>query len=110
MLYCLRCHHPLRHSHHVSWTLRQLTHDRSFKAGMHETVLAAIVFPFFPVIPVYAVPKLIPSLEVFVADEIARALPTKGRACDIPPRRTRIVAFSRGKLEEQRRKRNFVAI
>jgi hypothetical protein len=41
---------------------------------MHQAILAKAVLTGLPVIPVRLVPEIIPSLEVFLADEVAGAL------------------------------------
>ncbi len=64
----LRRQHPLGHAEHILRALGQFAHNRGFKAGVHETVLTQGVFAFFPVVPIHAVPELVPCFEVFLAD------------------------------------------
>src|SRR6266511_1661530 len=69
---------------------------------MHQAIMTARIFTFFPVIPVYPVPKFFPSFEVFLTDQVAGAFPAKGRARHIAPGRAGVVALAGGKLQEER--------
>src|SRR5438132_572592 len=69
---------------------------------MHQTVMTARILTFFPVIPVYPIPELVPGFEVFLTDEIARTLPAKGRARHVSPRRAGVIALTGGKLQKER--------
>src|SRR5215207_52934 len=77
---------------------------------MHEAVLTTRIGTGFPIIPVYAVPELIPGFEILLPNQIARTFPTERCAGDIAPRSAGILTFSGGELQKQRRRAESVAL
>src|SRR6185369_3197219 len=77
---------------------------------MHQAVLAARVLARLPVFPIDAAPELFPASVVAALDEIAWALPAFGRAGRGAPRRTRVLAQPGRELQEQRRRRDRIAL
>src|SRR5919198_1384825 len=94
---------PQGHPRQVLRVSGQLPHRGRLEPRVHRAVLARSILPGLPVVPVGAVPELLPVERQRAAHEIARALPSPRGEGDRAPRRAAVIAQARRELQEHRR-------